>query len=269
MPELSLTERQQREREFYEEFSRLAAPNDICFDPVLGLEKRPWNPYWYVCELALKHFRTEGQRLLDFGCGTGQYSLIFAKIGYEVSGFDISPSNISIARGLAKKYGLDEAAHFSTSLAEGLDYPSEHFDVVVGIDILHHVDIRRSVVECLRVLKRGGVAIFKEPIEVPVFDPLRNTRLGRWLVPKSASYERHITEDERKLNAHDLEVIKGLCPNVSIKRFRLFSRLDAFNKKLLTGKGPSSIEKLDEQVFKHLPFMKAYGGDIVLTLTKQ
>jgi 2-polyprenyl-3-methyl-5-hydroxy-6-metoxy-1,4-benzoquinol methylase len=269
MPEISLTERQRREREYYEEYSTRTFPPEICFDPILGREKRPWNPYWFVCELVQNHFLSGEQKLLDFGSGTGEYSLLFAKIGYQVFGFDISPSNVSLAENLAQKYGLADKTHFSTSTAERLDYASEHFDVVVGIDILHHVDISRSVRECLRVLKPGGIAIFKEPVEVPVFDPLRNTKFGRWLVPKGKSYERHITEDERKLNTHDLDTIRELCPQLSMKRFRLFSRLKVFSKRVSKGNGPSSIERFDEKVFKLFPFMQRYGGDIVITLTKQ
>lgn len=268
MSDFPLTERQQREREYYEEFSRRYAPAGVSFDPILGHERRPWNPYWFLCEVVMNNFRSGEQKLLDFGCGTGLYSLIFAKVGYRVDGCDISPNNVSIAQRLAEENALAGAARFDIGLAEGLDYPSEHFDVVVGIDILHHVDLRRAVVECLRVLRKGGIAVFKEPVEVPIFDPLRNTKFGRWLVPKSASFEQSITEDERKLNGDDLKFIREACPDFSVKRFRLFSRIDAFNKKLMTGKKPSTVEKIDERIFSLLPFMKTYGGDVVMTLRK-
>ena len=32
-----------------------------------------------------------GQRLLDFGCGMGVGGVLFARLGYRVEGFDISP----------------------------------------------------------------------------------------------------------------------------------------------------------------------------------
>lgn len=264
----SLTERQLRERQYYEEYSRFNAPKEICFDPVLGHERRPWNPYWFLCETVAASFRSSNQTLLDFGCGPGIYSLTFAKVGFETFGFDISPNNIAIAEKLAARYELNLRTHFKIGLGEGLDYDDETFDVVVGIDILHHVDIENSVRECLRVLKPGGFAIFKEPLSVPVFDPLRDSAFGRWLIPKERSLERHITEDERKLTGHDLRTIRSLCPRMTVKRFRLFSRLDAFNKSLATNGRPSSIEKIDERVFQMLPFMKVFGGDIVIALHK-
>jgi 2-polyprenyl-3-methyl-5-hydroxy-6-metoxy-1,4-benzoquinol methylase len=264
----ALTERQRRELAYYEEYSRLNEPTEVQFAPVMGDEHRPWNPYWFLCESVAAEFRSHDQRLLDFGCGPGIYSVIFGKVGYHVSGFDISPSNVAIAEQLAAKYDLSHTVQFNIGTAERLDYPDEYFDVVVGIDILHHVDIAHSVKECLRVLKKGGAAFFKEPVSVPVFDPLRNSVLGRWLVPKSSSLERHITEDERKLTRKDLHTIGEMCPAMSVKRFRLCSRLDAFNVSLSTNGGPSAIEKFDEKVFRLLPFMKVFGGDVVIALRK-
>src|SRR5437899_1038840 len=82
------TGRQHRERQFYEEYSRSTEPSEISFEPILGNERRPWNPYWFVCEVVTRHFTSPEQRLLDFGCGPGIYSLLFARVGYEVFGFD-------------------------------------------------------------------------------------------------------------------------------------------------------------------------------------
>jgi len=262
------TARQERERDYYEAYSRLNTPVEVSFATIDGLERRPWNPYWFLCAEVGALFRSPGQKLLDFGCGPGIYSTIFGKTGFEVFGFDISPNNIAIGRQLAEKYGLSERVHFNVGAAEGLDFADEYFDVVVGVDILHHVDIARSAKECLRVLKPGGTAFFKEPVEAPLFDRLRNSAFGRWLVPKNKSLERHITEDERKLTAHDLHTIATLCSDMSLKRFRLFSRLDAFNKSLTMNGHPSSIEKFDERIFHLLPFTRTLSGDVVISLKK-
>lgn len=268
MSDMHLTERQRRELEFYEEFSKSNEPLEVNFDVIAGKETRPWNSYWRVAEIAKQHFQSEDQRLLDFGCGTGMNSLVFAKIGYEVFGFDLSPSNISIAEGLAQKYGVAERSHFSVNTAESLDYEDEFFDVIVGVDILHHIDIGEALRECSRVLKRGGLAIFHEPIRVPFFDALRETRFGRWLVPKEASLDRHVTHDERKLSADDIEVVRRFDPNLSAERFLLFSRLDRFIRNP-NNKKPSRLEKIDFRLFRLLPFVKAYAGIIVLVLKKQ
>ena len=268
MSDTQLTERQRRELEFYEEFSKCNEPLEVNFDVIAGKETRPWNSYWRVVEIAKEHFQSEEQKLLDFGCGTGLNSMVFAKIGYEVFGFDLSPSNISIAESLAQKYGVAERTHFSVNAAESLNYEDEFFDVIVGVDILHHINISQALTECSRVLKPGGLAIFHEPMRAPVFDTLRETRFGRWIAPKEASLDRHVTHDERKLSADDLEVIKSFDPNLSTERFLLFSRLDRFVRNS-ESKEASRLEKIDFRLFKLLPFLKTYAGIIVLVLKKQ
>lgn len=267
MTETSLTDRQKRELAFYEEYSRLNPVQHVCFDPVIGEETRPWNSYWHIFEVVKEHFKSEDQKLLDFGCGWGEHSLVFAKAGYEVFGFDLSQNNIANAQSLAEKYGMTDRVHFSISPAEHLDFPDEFFDVVVGVDILHHVNIPQAIIECSRILKRGGIAIFHEPVRAPVFDALRETRFGRWLVPKEASLDRHLTEDERKLSREDLKTVKSSGMTFSSQRFLLFSRLDRFIRP--DKDGPSFLEKFDRQLMKTLPFMRPFAGVMVMVLRKE
>ncbi len=264
----SLTDRQRRELEFYEEFSERNAPAEVSFDPISGEETRPWNSYWSLIEVVRSQFVSEGQRLLDFGCGKGEFSVIFAKIGYEVAGFDLSPNNVAIAQQLAQKYDLAGRTRFSVGVAERLDYPDESFDVIVGIDILHHVAIPQALSECTRVLKPGGLAVFHEPARVPVFDWLRETRFGMWVAPREVSLDRHITHDERKLSPADFKLIGDAGLKLTAERFLLFSRLDRFVRKP-GSKEPSSLEKMDARLFRLLPFLKRFGGIVVLALRKQ
>jgi 2-polyprenyl-3-methyl-5-hydroxy-6-metoxy-1,4-benzoquinol methylase len=267
MTDTSLTERQKRELEFYEEYSKRNPCQQVNFAPVVGGESRPWNSYWHIFEVLKESFKADGERLLDFGCGWGEHSLVFAKIGYEVFGFDLSQNNIANARSLAEKYEMTDRVHFSVSPAEHLDFADEFFDVVVGVDILHHVNIGQAIAECSRILKKGGMAVFHEPVRAPVFDSLRETRLGRWLVSKEASLDRHLTEDERKLSRDDFKIIKSYDLKFSSQRFLLFSRLDRFVRP--NKSGPSFLEKFDLRLMKTLPFMKSFGGVMVMVLRKE
>ena len=260
-----LSERQRRELEFYEEFSQLNASPVVSFASVSGKRARPGNSYWHVMSVVKQHFHSEEQKLLDFGCGKGESAVIFSRIGYEVFGFDISPNNIAIAEHLSQKYGMKDRIHFQVSVAEKLEYPSDFFDAVVGTDILHHVELSPAMSECSRVLKKGGLAIFHEPIRVPVFDALRETRLGNWLVPKKVSIERHITEDERKLTVADLELIRRMGGSCTSERFLLFSRLERFIK---SSKEPPLLETVDLYLLRRLPLLKSLEGIVVIVLRK-
>lgn len=260
-----LSERQTRELEFYQEFSTLNDPSGISFDWISGQEK-PWNSYRRAIDIVKQNFRSADQKLLDFGCGKGEYSILLSKIGYDVFAFDISPNNIAIAKRLASKYELAERTHFQVGVAEKLDYPTDYFDVIMGTDILHHVEISHALSECSRVLKKGGIAIFHEPVRVPVFDALRETRFGRWLVPKEVSLERHVTHDERKLSPNDLKLIRSSGLNFSVQQFLLLSRLERFIRIL---GAPAFLEKLDFYLFKAVPILRRFGGIVIIVLVKE
>ena len=261
MPEISLSERQQRELEYYTKYAQIAAPNEVWFDPVRGTESRPENEYWYLCGEVARLFKP-GDRLLDFGCGPGFFSVMFASVGYETYGFDIAPANVAKAEELARRYNLAERTHFAVGLAEKLDYPSNHFEMVVGVDILHHVDIAQAMAEVRRTLKPGGIAMFKEPVAAPVFDAVRNTRFVKALFPNSASFERHVTEDERKLSRSDIETIRRYFPDISVRHYRLFSRLDK-----IVGQR-RGLYRADHAILRSVPALGRYAGTAVLTFSK-
>jgi len=263
--ESPLTPRQAAERQFYDSFAA-KGPRQFTFAPIAGRERRPWNAYWRVHELAQSWFNSPSQRMLDFGCGCGDTSVRLAKIGYDVYGFDVSPANVEVARALAVRYGFQDRVHVSVQTAESLDYPDDFFDVIVGIDILHHVDLPAALRECLRVLAPGGRVVFHEPVEAPVLEPFRNSRFGKWLVPKTESVERHVTKDERKLTRSDLRMIESLSPDLSIEPFLLLARLDRFLPKPRWLKW-SPVERLDAILFRWLPPLRTLRGKVVITLS--
>lgn len=268
-PESDMTGRQQREKEYYDTYANIVDTDDVSFEPVEGNRRRPWNSYWYVYEMARKYYGLGKRRLLDFGCGPGVTSVRFAKIGYEVHGFDISTKNVEVGNNLARKYGLEGHIELTTQIAEKLDYPSGYFDMIVGFDILHHVNIPLAIAECKRVLTGDGVAIFREPVEAPFLNDLRNTKAVKYLVPNEKNFTPgiHITEDERILNQNDIEIIKKEFKGFHEERFTFTSRLDRFFRKYY-GNKPSPLEMIDHAIFKIVPFARKLGGDAVFVLNK-
>ena len=258
----ALTPRQERERQYYDAFAPSLDDIVVDFDPIRGRERRPWNSYWYLYQVVGELARP-GARLLDFGCGWGTASILYAHLGYEVSGFDVSEENLKTARRLAAREGVADRVFFSCQAAEKLDYSDGFFDVVAGIDVLHHIEIERSIMECRRVLRSGGIAVFREPLESYIFDRLRNSRLGRWIKTNSASFDTHITEDERKLSPRDLSVMEAVFPNPKVVRFRVLSRLDA-----LTSGFTRPLERIDKRL-SEIPGFKSLSGAAVIKLEKR
>jgi ubiquinone/menaquinone biosynthesis C-methylase UbiE len=271
-----LSERQKREKEYYESYAQtFNLEQEVDFSPIRdqisGVEFRPWNSYWRTYQIPIIAFKgnknNQDQRLLDFGCGPGDNGLRLAAIGYNVSGFDISESNVDLANKLFSKNNMAHRGSFIVSTAEQLSFADGEFDMVVGIDILHHVDIKSSLKEVRRVLKEGGQAVFREPIEVPLLDRIRNSWPIRALVPNTASLESHITEDERKLNESDLKIIKEIFPNMRVERSLILSRFDKFIRKQ-ENKKASWLEKIDYVLMKLIPGYKYLGGAAVIVVKK-
>jgi cyclopropane fatty-acyl-phospholipid synthase-like methyltransferase len=46
-------------------------------------------------------------RILDLGCGSGRHAILLAQKGYRVTGIDYSEGSLEIARGEARRQGLD------------------------------------------------------------------------------------------------------------------------------------------------------------------
>ncbi|MEX0776812.1 MAG: class I SAM-dependent methyltransferase [Phycisphaeraceae bacterium] len=256
MATLTLTHRQHREAEYYRQFTRLNPVDTVDFAPVLSDERRPWSPYWRLCQ-RVRDLRTAGpQRLLDFGCGWGIASVTFAKLGFAVEGFDIADANIAASQRLAEKYELADRCRFRVMPAEKLDYPDACFDVVVGIDVLHHVELPLALTELRRVLKPGGVALFKEPFVAPVLERIRTSPLVEYLVPRAKSYEKHvhITDDERKLTRQDAQLLAQAFEVVSVDYFSLANRL----ARLMPRHYPT-LMRIDHLLFRLCPPLRHLG----------
>lgn len=106
-----------------------------------------------------------GKRILDVGCGNGQYAVLFAMFGAEVEAFDISQVGIEQGRRFARENGVEDRCHFDVRNASDMGYADESFDFVVFHEVLHHAIKYPNVrEEALRVLKPGGIAVVAESL---------------------------------------------------------------------------------------------------------
>ncbi len=95
-------------------------------------------------------------RLLDVGCGTGDFLALARARGWEVSGTELSPyaARVAAARGLTVVPG----EVWETRL------PPDRFDVATCWHVIEHVaDPRRVLEEIRRVLRPGGWLVLATP----------------------------------------------------------------------------------------------------------
>jgi len=101
-----------------------------------------------------------GRRVLEVGCGAGVDLARFAKGGAEVTGVDVAPAAIDLARTNFAQRGL--TADFRVASGESLPFPDSLFDLVYAHGVVQYTaDPQRLVNECRRVLKPGAQAVFQ------------------------------------------------------------------------------------------------------------
>ena len=123
-----------------------------------------WTEYIPEYEATEKHWEifftadeVRGKSVLDAGCGTGIFSIIFANKGAgQVTGIDISEGSLQTARSLKDKAGLTNTRFQIEDMLQ-LPFADESFDIVWAWGTVHHTtDPVRAIQELIRVLKKGG-----------------------------------------------------------------------------------------------------------------
>lgn len=98
-------------------------------------------------------------RVLDAGCGSGRYSLEFARQGCAVTLCDISDGELEFAKGKFLENGASAEDYICADLRDLGTIPGESFDLTVcyGAPLSYITENREAAVrELIRVTKRGG-----------------------------------------------------------------------------------------------------------------
>lgn len=223
----SVTPRQEREIAYHREFAERkahAARRPVSLEVVQQDQRRWWNAYWHTYTLLRRH-DLRGKKVLVPGCGLGEDAIRLASMGAEVHGFDISPEIVALTRSRISHLGIDNV-FVTEGACEDLDYADDSFDLVFLLDIMHHVDIPASVREIHRVARNGAILLGNE---LYTHSFLQKKVRESWLVDK-VLYKRmvryiygsdrpYITEDERKIDEHELMLMTGLCRDTDLYYF--------------------------------------------------
>jgi ubiquinone/menaquinone biosynthesis C-methylase UbiE len=108
---------------------------------------------------------TEGEEIIEMGCGPGFYSCGLAERFPKTSvlGVDRSPSQINWAREKVLELRLTNCRFESDNVLD-LSYPDSSFDVLIASRLFTVLpDRRRAVAEMHRVLRPGGRCFIAEP----------------------------------------------------------------------------------------------------------
>jgi ubiquinone/menaquinone biosynthesis C-methylase UbiE len=139
-------------------------------------------------------------RVADLGCGSGVFTDLLHRQGFDAVGLDISPKLISLGRA---KY---PAVEFQEGDVEHLPFPDGSLDGVLLSGLVHHLpDPARCAREVFRVLKRGGKFV--------TFDPNRMNPFMYLYRDRSSPFYSSVgvTENERPILAHQAAAVFREC----------------------------------------------------------
>ncbi len=110
----------------------------------------------------IEKYLTPGAKILDVGAGAGEYSLYFARKGYQVSALELADANIAAFR--AKMTSDDQINLVQGNALDLSRYDSGSFDIVLLFGPLYHLhdeaDKLRCIEEAKRVCKKDGKIFF-------------------------------------------------------------------------------------------------------------
>ncbi len=135
-------------------------------------------------------------RVADLGCGSGVFTDLLSKQGYQATGLDISPKLIALGRA---KYPDVE---FHEGDVEHLPFADGSMDGILLSGLVHHLpDPSRCAAEAFRVLKRGGSFV--------AFDPNRMNPFMYLYRDRSSPFYSNVgvTENERPVLAHEIAAV--------------------------------------------------------------
>lgn len=112
-----------------DEIYRSMAPEDI-----------PWNvaePPQILVDL-IESGRVRPCKALDLGCGTGNHTIYLARRGFQVTGVDVSPKAIELAKENALRQGVVCEFICADATADMQVAPGP-FDFIYDYEVLHHI----------------------------------------------------------------------------------------------------------------------------------
>ncbi|BDV43441.1 hypothetical protein GURASL_23640 [Geotalea uraniireducens] len=110
--------------------------------------------------ILTKYITLPNARVLDAGCGSGQYLVSLLGLGVDAWGVEYFDNKVNIFRKANPEY----ASRILCGDISVLPFPDNNFDVVLLNEVLEHVpNIEASLAEINRVLKQDGVLVVFSP----------------------------------------------------------------------------------------------------------
>jgi 2-polyprenyl-3-methyl-5-hydroxy-6-metoxy-1,4-benzoquinol methylase len=124
------------------------------------IDEIPWNmeePPEAIVAL-IESGKIQPCRCIDLGCGAGNYAIFLCKNGFDITGIDISPAAINIAKETAKRKGA-KCDFLVADVLHAKDKIRGTFDFAFDWEVLHHIfpkERKRYVKSVFNMLNSKG-----------------------------------------------------------------------------------------------------------------
>lgn len=167
-----------------------------------GLQKYLFYPFEYLIRRAL--IVKTGQRLLDVGCGSGNYLKVASKLGVECYGLDIYSGK--------KSFFISDSIKFYNKRVEDSNFPENYFDIITMNHVFEHLaDPQQILLLLKKIVKSGGQII----IQVPNNKSFNARIFGRFYLG---------IDSPRHYFVYNKKSIEVLCHKVGLKVDRIAYR---------------------------------------------
>ncbi len=133
-------------------------------DYAISINCRKFSAEWKVLrEVRESHWKeffkvAEGEKILDAGCGHGEYSMYALREKAKVWAFDYSSEMVKGTQAFMDSFLMYPEKLTINSITD-IPYPDEFFDQVFCLAVIDHLDPEgrnKAMTEVTRVLKKGG-----------------------------------------------------------------------------------------------------------------
>lgn len=115
--------------------------------------------YADICSIT--EIYAPGKRLLDVGCGTGEFIAFLKENRFEVFGTELSSEAVQVANGKGLKVFSCTLANLKHQFASGQDCT---FDIITLLNVIEHVsNPDRIILDAIKYLRPGGIICIHVP----------------------------------------------------------------------------------------------------------
>jgi 2-polyprenyl-3-methyl-5-hydroxy-6-metoxy-1,4-benzoquinol methylase len=114
--------------------------------------------YWITKLLGEKNNFWKRKKVLELGCGTGQFTNSIALHGAQITGIDFSEASLKIAKETSNKFNTK--AKFKRKNILEYNIKKNKNDIIIALGSLHHtIDAKKGFIIASKNLKKNGIII--------------------------------------------------------------------------------------------------------------